>query len=387
MATQAPEILFISSWYPTRIRPTLGNFVEKHAEAVSRFAPVKVLHISHDIALSSGREITRNLSGNLETMIVYIRPARFSVFRQLKVISEYFRAYRLLYPGKIKPSLVHANVLIPVGLIAFLFKIFKGIPFIIAEHWTGFLPQDPNKPGRGFRLFRLIARRAACLTPVTWNLAAAMQQQGVRGRYSVIPNVVDSDVFFPGPPRQNPLIRILHVSSLHDEQKNFAGILKALRLLKCRRQDFVLDVISDGDHSAYFQTVQQLELSEQVVFHGKKNTSEVADYMRKADFLLLFSNYENFPCVIAEAMSCGLPVLSTDTGGIAEHIADWNGLLTEPENIESLVSRLGVMLQSCRTYSADRIRQYALDHFSYDAVGKKYLSLYSEILNPATVVP
>ncbi|HOV10909.1 MAG TPA: glycosyltransferase family 4 protein, partial [Bacteroidales bacterium] len=168
--------------------------------------------------------------------------------------------------------------------------------------------------------------------------------------------------------------------SLLDQQKNFSGILLALSLLAEKRDDFVLDVVSDGDFEQFARKYEKLNITHKLVFHGRRNTDEVAAIIRRGDFLLLFSNYENFPCVIAEAMACGLPVLSSDVGGIAEHISPANGLLVEAQNIDAFVVQLNRMLDTCRSYDKNSIRDYAEKHFAYEVVGKQFFEIYKQVI-------
>ncbi len=376
------NVLFVSSWYPTQDKPTAGNFVQKHAEAAAHFASVDVLHVAFDRSLKTKFEYQKEEKNNITSHLVYIRPPgiKCSLIKTIKYIKAYFYGYKMIYGHQGKPDIIHANVLMPVGLIAFLFHLFKKVPYVITEHWTGYLPQDPNKPGWRLCLFRFFAKKAARLMPVTAHLVNAMKKSGIKGNYTVVPNVVDTRLFLPANAQTDKVKRIIHVSSLLDQQKNFSGILLALSLLAEKRDDFVLEVVSDGDFEQFARKYQKLNISHKLFFHGRKNTGEVAAMMQRADFLLLFSNYENFPCVIAEAMACGLPVLSSEVGGIAEHIGPARGLLTEAQNIDALVLQLDQMLDTCRSYDKNAIRAYAEKHFAYEVVGKQFLEIYNQVI-------
>lgn len=382
MSAHNINVLFISSWYPTRLRPTDGNFVQKHAEAAALYANVDFLHVAFDPSLKKKYEYQKEVKNNVRTHIIYLAYPKihFSLFKFIRYVRAYFYGFKKIYGATAKPDIVHANVLIPVGLIAYLFHLTKKIPYIISEHWTAYLPQDPNKPGKKLFFYRYFAKRSARLMPVTTHLAKAMEKMSVRGSYSVVPNVVDTSLFVPGPVRNEPVKRIIHVSSLLDVQKNLSGMLIALFHLIDKRDDFIFEIISDGDFDQYKRKFEKLGISEKIIFHGRKNTAEVAAVMQNCDFLLLFSNYENFPCVIPEAMACGLPVLSSDVGGIAEHVGKSNGILIEAQNIDELIVQLETMLDQCRNYDKVEIRKYAEEHFSYDVIGKQFFEIYKQVL-------
>ena len=65
------------------------------------------------------------------------------------------------------------------------------------------------------------------------------------------------------------------------------------------------------------------------------NVENVEQYLAEADAFVLSSNYEGLPLVILEAMASGLPIVSTDVGGVKDVVTD-NGLLVEPHSIEKL---------------------------------------------------
>ncbi len=380
------KVLFISSWFPNKENPTVGNFVEKHAEAVSLYADVTVLYVCFSALITAKQEYVYEKHNRLDVHIIYLKkyktfiPFITSVLKFFRVLKAYHIGFQKIYKNS-KPDIIHANVLIPIGLIACYFKLIKKIPYIITEHWTGYLPQDENKPGSSILFYRYFAKKAAFLAPVTQNLAAAMQDFNISGNFKVIPNVVEVKLFEKKKVSTANIKRIIHISSLDDKQKNISGILIAIHEMAKHRNDFVLEIISDGDFEQYHEKIERLGIVDKIIFHGKKNTAEVAAILCQCDFLLLFSNYENFPCVIAEAMSCGLAVLSTDVGGIAEHVNENNGILIESHNMEMFMDALQNMLNNCRNYDADKIRAYAENHFSYEIIGKQYFEVYHSVLN------
>jgi glycosyltransferase involved in cell wall biosynthesis len=379
-------VWFLSGWYPSRVHDTLGNFVRRHAEATSLYCNTGVIHVCTDPDLSEGRELEISQESGFPEIIVYMskggkipllsKAARYLAFRR-----AYLEAAHVMAQMTGKPDLIHSNVVFPVTQFARLLARLYNIPYVITEHWTAWLPDDPVQPGSlALHYSRRYCRDAAAILPVTDALGKAMQRLGLKGHYITVENVVNTEVFKPLTVKQHPPYRLLHISTLHPVQKNFEGLLRAVALLAARRNDFVLEVVSDGDFSIYRPLISELGLSEKVHFYGKRNSAEIAEITASCDILLLFSRYENFPCVIAEALSAGIPVLSTRVGGIDEHLSPSLGRLTEEGNPEEYCEVLDEMLHHLPEYDPSRLHAYAVDHFSYQAVGKKLKQLYSQIL-------
>jgi glycosyltransferase involved in cell wall biosynthesis len=389
MSSKKIKALFLSSWFPTKTFPTKGNFVEKHLQAVSETCDTAILHIAPDHLLKKDIEVSLTKRGNIPYLIIYYRPSQINIpiisgiFKLVKFIKLYFKGYKIITKGFGKPDIIHANVLFPVGIIAYLFKKFKKIPYVITEHWTAYTPNDPTNIGSGqLFLSKIIAKNADFIMPVSDHLKVSMINFGLKSNYEVIPNVVNTEIFHPGSEQQqSTLKKILHVSTLVDEQKNFSGILNVLARLKKLRNDFELLVITDGDYQQYSKKVEELELKEVVKFSGLKTSEEIAEIMKESAFLLLFSNFENLPCVIVEAFAAGIPVVSTNVGGIKEHVDKSKGILINKGDEFALFEAINSMLDNKNSYIKSELADYAVANFSYNVVGKKYHDIYQKVLN------
>ena len=182
-----------------------------------------------------------------------------------------------------------------------------------------------------------IANHASLIMPVSLDLQHCMEGHGVHNRFKVIYNLVNTDVFTLSKAVERPKKHILHISTLRDEAKNFSGILRVVEQLRQQRNDFELHVIHDYEAPEFKAFVKEHHLEDDVVFHGKKTSAEVAQAFADSDFFVLFSNFENLPCVIVEAFASGVPVLSTAVGGIAEILSPERGILIPSGDEEALL--------------------------------------------------
>jgi glycosyltransferase involved in cell wall biosynthesis len=108
---------------------------------------------------------------------------------------------------------------------------------------------------------------------------------------------------------------------------------------------------------------------------------EVAEQMRRADCFVLFSDFENQPCVLAEAMASGLPFISTRVGGVEEFIVDKSCMMIERGNINQLVESMAAMIQGRISPNRDELVEYAKSNFSPVPISQKINKIYNDCLN------
>jgi len=388
------RILFLSSWYPNRLNPTDGNFNEKFAEAAAIYNDVAAIHVVADKDARAPLETDFYTRAGVKTYIWYFRKSSSgSVLSKMingfKYLKYYLKAYRLARKECGKPQLLHLNVLFPAGVIALIFRYLFAIPYVISEHWTGYLPANQVKqPAMARWISRMIAGKAGTIMPVTHNLKEAMILNEFHNRYEVVPNVVDVKYFYPEQDAEkNGKKVILHVSHLKDEHKNVSGILRVIKKLSEQRNDFELKIVGDGDLKPHISYSKKLNLNRDTVsFHGTMSTQEIAETMRSSDMLLLFSNYENLPCVIIEAFAAGLPVISTDVGGIREHLTPDKGKLIAARDEQALLEAIDNMLDNLTSFHKEALHKYASENFSYERIGERFTEIYTSLINRESIV-
>jgi glycosyltransferase involved in cell wall biosynthesis len=385
------NILFLSSWYPNRVLPTLGNFVQKHAEAVALRENVAALFVCSDAACKDEFETVESSINNVYTVNVYYKKVQhsFPLLSQLQKAGRYLKAHRigleLIRKKMPQLDLVHDNILYPSGFIAMRLKKKLGIPYIITENWTGYLPSKNLQLGLVQKyLSKKIAKNADYITPVSLDLKKAMLSHGFETKYEIIYNVMDTKLFHPSAIKEKKeKIKFVHISTLDDPHKNISGMLRVAEKLSKQRTDFEMWFIGDGDTAPHTATAKRLNIHERYAFFdGSKSTSEVAEIMRNADCFLLFSNYENLPCVMVEALASGIPVVSSTAGGIPEHITEEMGVLVSPQDENGLLQAVNTAIDRIKAgkYDPSQLSRYALDNFSYEKVGEKFSDLYRRIL-------
>lgn len=373
------NILFTSSWFPSRVHPTLGNFVQRHAEAAALHHRVHVLYLAYDAQVAHAPEIEDYTGGGVSITVVYYNRKPAKALARWKALRAGIR--HLESSGHWPFDLVHHHVLWPEVWQAIVLRKRFQLPVILTEHWTGFLSAERGPLPTKIRLYaRWASRFVHVFLPVTRHLGDQMQAAGVRGKFYVVPNVVNTQIFQPGKKQQRP-IRFLHVSSLDERHKNISGILKAWKHLAESRKDVHLEIGGDGPSEVFAALAHSMQIPEgSISFFSEMPWESIAQKMSEAHVLVMFSNFENLPCVIVEALASGMRIVSSRVGGIAEHIDPSRGTLVDPRNLMQLTEALRAEADLAAQIDRSALRAYAEDHFSQQAVAGQLNTIYRRTL-------
>ena len=395
MNKERKHIIFLARWYPHRYDPMFGLFVQRHAEAAALFNDITVIYCNEQRAMSnepnahsskptaqSKFEIVRTNENNVDTIRVYYKKPKNKILSLIRFYRANMKALKLCR----KPDLIHVHILTRLGVIAWIQKKLHKTPYIITEHWSRYLPGN-DFGGFLRKLFtKIVVRNAETVTTVTENLAIAMKNHGLKNdNYVVLPNVVNLDMFHISKRNNNPC-KIIHISCFEDKSKNISGLLESLKIIDDKGIDFQCTLIGEGmdldlmkEKAKELQLInKELQLINKVSFTGLLQGQALADELSSGDFLVLSSNYENMPVVILEALASGLPVVSTNVGGIKEMIDDTKGILVEPRNKEALAEAMIKMIETHKNYDANYLRNSVIEKYGYESVGRFLSRLYNK---------
>jgi glycosyltransferase involved in cell wall biosynthesis len=280
------------------------------------------------------------------------------------------------------PDLVHVHVPVKMGAGAIWLKRKFNIPFVVTEHSTVYIKDSFDHFETRSWYFRSSTKKIfeqadAVFSVSMYHRKLLEQLFSLKGKPYIIRNAVDVKMFYPLN-EINKVKRFVHVSMMFPF-KNIDGILNALALLNQTNCNWKVQFIGPATDE-YKQLSATLGLDKQVEWCGTLPYPEVAKHMQKADALVHFSHYENLPCVINEALCCGIPVISSDVGGIAELINETNGILVEKNNTKQLAEALNNFLQNPDRFNKTNISSEASAIFNYSTIGKQILDLYKEVL-------
>lgn len=174
---------------------------------------------------------------------------------------------------------------------------------------------------------------------------------------------------------------------MRDDSKNISGILRVLARVKAQRQDFHLRLIGEGNDKEPLMTLaESLGLTpDYVTFVEACRGQALADELLASDALLMFSNFENQPVSVLEALACGLPVIATSVGSIPSMLARNRGITVTPGDedglYEVLLGFIGMYASMTPAQRADRTlalqrHEYVASQHSPEVIARQFDALY-----------
>ena len=366
----------------------MGLFIKRHADVVAGFTDVAVLYLRAAPDKPYGYLIDQKVENKVFTTIVYYgtnrarHPFLAKMVAGFMFVIAFSKGYRFILKTWNKPDIIHVNVLTRLGIFALWLRWRRGIRYVITEHWSRYLAITGTYNGLFRKLFtKMVVRHAEAVSIVSENLAMAMQSHGLHNKhFMVLPNVVDTDEYTPGV-FSGDKKRFIHISCFEDRSKNISGLLRAISKLAKLRNDFECILVGEGiDLEKMKSLAVELGLeSSEVMFTGLLENQELVDAYQSAEFMVMFSNFENMPVVISESLSCGLPVVATAVGGIPEYINPVNGRLVAAGDETALLDAINYMLDHSSDFDRSQIRQNAIEVFGKKAVAKKLHEFYNYV--------
>ncbi len=383
------KILFVPRWYPNRIDPMPGLFIQKQAGALAKKHSVQILSVHPDPDCKGTYEIVNSVENAVRACHVYYKADQTrSVFSKLTGIIRYIKAHHIGYHSLMPfaVDIIHGHILTREIFFAWFMARKQGCPYIISEHWSRYYPGNGTYKGLIRKwLTRLLLKNSSGLITVSESLAQAMKSvKLVHPTTRVVPNVVDTGLFVP--PSEKPVESkavILHVSCFEDKSKNISGFLDAITQLYQSRNDFRVLMVGEGpDYQAIRKYSDSLGLSDgQVKFTGLKQNTELVGLYQTASFLVQSSNYETFGTVVIEALACGTPVVSTNTGVASEIISNRNGIIIQQSSVYEMARAIDQMLNFYPTFEWRKFHESVARDFSENQIAEKLTAIYREILS------
>lgn len=318
----------------------------------------------------------------------YIKPG---VRTQLQVVSAaLMRIFWLLLSGQV--SLVHMHSASRgsfwrKSLVAGLAWVFR-VPYVFHVHSGEFPVFYGECSPLGKAWVRWVLRHAGRVVALTNHWQRTLQAIEPAARITLVGNPVHVPAALPA--MREPARTILFLGRMQIK-KGIFDLVNAIPAVLARVPNAHFVLAGDGELDAVKQLVAKLGVEHAVEFTGWVDGAAKQLLLERADLFVLPSYFEALPVGLLEAMSAGIPIVSTAVGGIPDFIANGvSGMLIQPGDVEKLAESISTVL-SDRTGRAS-MREHAFERvakdYSFDAVMKQLQDIYVELGEPVgAIVP
>jgi glycosyltransferase involved in cell wall biosynthesis len=297
--------------------------------------------------------------------------------------------------ARLRPDVVHFEWTTAATAYLPLFEVW-GCPVVTSARGA-IDPQIPGREQHSSRLHDLFQRTTVvhCVCESLRREAIALGLDPIKAR--VITQGVDPEVFRPaqrnGTTRgreDHGSFRVVTVSWLR-WMKGYEYALEAIAALVARGVPVQYEIVGAsppeqsaqlGERERILHTVADLSLEGHVHLRGAAAAAAIVSALQCSDALLHPSVDEGLPNVLIEAMSCGVPLVATDCGGVSEALADGvHGFLVPPRDPAALAAALLKLWRSpsLRARMGEAGRATVIARFTLERQREQYLSMYREL--------
>lgn len=289
-------------------------------------------------------------------------------------------------PSRLRCDVYHGH---HFGTAAYQLALGGFRPFVFTSHNPFLVSDFPVAESRLERELQRLVLRVADAVVALSSREAELLARGFdvdAERFVVIPNGLDLELYGPpageragGPPR------LLCVAQLVD-YKGHRYLLEALARLPDARLTLVahrFDLREELEGRA-----RDLGVADRVEIEGPLRTEELVVRYRACDVYVQPSLAECFPVTVLEAMACGLPVVATDVGGVAEEVGD-GGIVVPPRDPIALAAAIERLLgdEAERRARGESAARLARERYDGRRVAQRHVELYEQLADRRRAAP
>lgn len=172
---------------------------------------------------------------------------------------------------------------------------------------------------------------------------------------------------------------VLNVARL-DAQKNHKRLIESFAIVSRQFPDAKLVIVGDGElQEALENQTKEAGLSEKVLFEGLQD--DIPKYIKDADVFCLSSDFEGMPMTLIEAMAAGMPIVSTNVGGVPDMLTnERSAILTGLDAAELADAVIRLLSNKDLRERIGKNAFKASQRFSHRHMAQKYISIYKKML-------
>ncbi len=388
------KVLVIPSWYP----PDGGSFFREQSEAIAQQG-VKIDVLSLRIKgikdifknplLIKKRNILKNKEDNLNVFravfFKYPLTEKYNIKPWSKKLLRIFERY---VKKEGYPDVIHIHSCLWAGYAASMIAKKYNIPYVLTEHRSRFVENNvfAQKKVKPFHVecVKKSLKDASKIILVSEKLKKTLLniEPEIGNRTIVIPNFIDTGFFKPNDIElpKRPFVFFSLGNLVYT--KGMDILIKAFAILKQNyKQDVLLKIGGGGNElSKLKKLTAKYGLMQDIDFKGSLTRQQVVDEMNNSHAFVLATRFEAFGVVLIEAMSCGLPVVCTKSGGPENIINPENGYIVPVNAPTELAIAMQSMIENYSNFDKEKIRDDVIEKYGQDNVANRVISVYKELV-------
>ncbi len=296
-------------------------------------------------------------------------------FPLLTRISSYIML-RILYKFYLRfsnaPQIIHAHFLEMGQSLKGLKGIYKG-KTVLTEHSYQFGENQRYSNEHLKKIYSFVDK----LTVVSSFLSNEIKDR-LNIKSTIVPNFFNEEIFKFSKRTLKSVFSIVSVVNLVPV-KNIELMMESF-LLFSKTQNSILYIIGDGPLRKKFEFYIKTNLINNIILLGYKKQSEIYSILKKSHVGLITSKIETFNIFLIEALSTGIPVVTTNCGGPRDFVSHSNGIISKNNTPNDIADSLKLLYNNYNFYQQKIISKDINDKFSSLSVLRRWINLYRNLL-------
>ncbi|MBI5102976.1 MAG: glycosyltransferase family 4 protein [Nitrospirae bacterium] len=397
------RILFLSHMYPSDMDGAGGIFIHRHVTAlrdlgvdVKVISPVpwapRILWFKDKWRSYGAYPREEELEGVSISrprylVLPYMRFRGYSGWSMFVFLYRNIKRLRKRYDFDI----IHAHTITPDGHAALMIGKYFAVPVVCTVRGSD-LHEYPQRSSRIYTVSKMVLEKADAIITVSNDLAKMATKMATPKNIQVIYNGVDTAKFCRFENREAvkkslgiPVrSRVIVFAGRCEKEKGIFELLEAFARVEKKTSDIYLLIIG-ADHTggAVKNLIEDYGIRDKTLLKGTIPHDEMPVCMNAGDIFVLPSYAEGMANVIYEAMACGLPVVTTNVGGMPEVVSHGSeGFLCQPKNSSELEICITALLDNPALSEEMGLRaiRKVREMFSWETNATKHSNLYKRLL-------
>lgn len=376
------RIFVISRGCPTPSDPTWGCFELDQAQALSQLGhEVVMLSVDTRTRLKWRKiGISEYTYGHVHAMDMFLLPYSYRIIgwqlRQKITAALLLKLYDYACRKFGKPDILYSHYLFNTQLAVAVKRKYH-VPLVGIEHWSALNIRPVPQWAR--TMVNATYPHVDKVIAVSESLKQSINECHKIPDISVVHNMVGKE-FTCVPAAPHPFTFVATGRLVYG--KGFDLLPVAFSKVKdCLPDDWQMLIIGGGKERTGLQRQINLSgLQDHIRLLGQKTKAEIIPLLQHSDVFILPSRGENFSVAVLEALACGLPVISSVTGGIRECINSRNGLLFPVNDVDALADAIQTMYVNRTDYNHSAIANDCQARFSPEVIARQLTGIFQQVI-------